>query len=98
MIQILIKKNNIVTHSSIKESIEAANAWVDNVSATGAFGIDYTVELTDISAQLLAEKESQEALAYLASTDWMVVRKSETGVDYPQEVKDLRAAARLKVI
>lgn len=29
---------------------------------------------------------------------WMVVRKAETNVDYPQEVKDLRAAARLKVL
>ncbi len=59
---------------------------------------EFTHTITDVTAQKLAQQESQEALAYLASTDWVVVRKAETNVDFPQEVKDLRAAARLKVI
>jgi hypothetical protein len=36
-----------------------------------------------------------EARAYLASTDWYVVRRSETGEPIPQDVMDKRAAARI---
>lgn len=98
MIEILIKKNNVVTHLSKKNNMSEAEAWVNSVAASGTFGQGYTVEYNDISTQLQAEQESKEALAYLASTDWLVVRKAETGVDYSQEIKNLRAAARLKVL
>ena len=37
----------------------------------------------------------QQAKAYLDSTDWYVVRFSETGVPIPEEVTGKRAAARL---
>jgi len=33
-----------------------------------------------------------------ADTDYFVIRKSETGLDYSQQIKDARAAARLKVL
>jgi len=33
-------------------------------------------------------------LEYLASTDWYIVRRAETGVEVPQEVLDKRAEAR----
>lgn len=59
---------------------------------------EFSHVITNIADQHLAEQESKAALAYLASTDWMVVRKAETNIDYPQEIKDLRAAARLKVL
>lgn len=59
---------------------------------------EFTHTITDETALHQAQLESREAVAYLNSTDWMVVRKAETGVDYPQEIKDLRAAARLKVL
>ena len=58
----------------------------------------YTVEYIDISAQVEQEKINAEALAYLASTDWMIVREVETQVPCPAEVKQLRAEARLKVV
>jgi hypothetical protein len=35
-----------------------------------------------------------EALAYLASTDWMVVRQAETGEAVPEDVLARRAEAR----
>lgn len=41
-----------------------------------------------------SEQKASEARAYLASTDWYVVRRSETGEPIPQEVMDKRAAAR----
>ena len=48
----------------------------------------------EIAAELAAHTKA-EALAYLASTDWYVTRKAETGVDIPEEVSKLRAEARL---
>ena len=48
----------------------------------------------EIAAELAAHTKA-EALAYLASTDWYVTRKAETGVEIPEEVSKLRAEARL---
>jgi hypothetical protein len=58
----------------------------------------YWVEYVDISLQVEQEKINAEALAYLASTDWMIIRETETQVACPAEVKQLRAEARLKVV
>ena len=35
-----------------------------------------------------------ESLAYLASTDWYVIRKQETGTDIPEDILTNRQAAR----
>lgn len=48
----------------------------------------------EVAAELAAHTKA-EALAYLASTDWYVTRKAETGVEIPEEVSKLRAEARL---
>lgn len=45
-----------------------------------------------------AEQESQEALAYLSSTDWYVMRSADSGEPMPEEIKQARADARLRVI
>ena len=62
------------------------------------------VEMTDAEFQefcnpiptpeQLAEQAKAEAKAYLASTDWYVVRLTETGVAIPEEVSIKRAEAR----
>ena len=44
------------------------------------------------------ERTNQEARAYLASTDWYVVRHQETGEPVPVEVSKARADARAKVV
>lgn len=57
------------------------------------------------TAEMKAEETNQaeqeaidtEARTYLASTDWYLVREMETGVPTPQEIKDARQEARLKV-
>ena len=41
---------------------------------------------------------NNQARAYLASTDWLVVRMAETGVAVPQEILDARAAARASIV
>lgn len=38
-----------------------------------------------------------EALAYLAETDWYVIRNQETGAPVPADVLERRAAARLAI-
>jgi hypothetical protein len=58
----------------------------------------YVVEYIDITAQVEQEAINNEALAYLASTDWMIVREVETQVPCPESVKILRAEARLKIV
>lgn len=40
------------------------------------------------------EDAREKARAYLAETDWMVVRMAETGQPVPQDILELRAAAR----
>lgn len=59
---------------------------------------EYTIEIEDITAQVEQEKINAEALAYLAATDWMVLRAMDNGTPVPQEIKDLRQAARDKVV
>lgn len=39
-----------------------------------------------------------DALAYLASTDWYVIRKQETGTDIPEEILAKRQEARDSIV
>jgi hypothetical protein len=52
----------------------------------------------DHTATKEQEQINADSLAYLASTDWYVVRQQETGTDIPQEVLDKRAEARAAVV
>lgn len=52
----------------------------------------------DISAQVEQESINAESLAYLAITDWLIVRELETGVVCPEEIKNMRQLARESII
>jgi hypothetical protein len=61
------------------------------------------IELLLAPTQAEAAANAQEAInaearAYLASTDWMSLRASEGGSPMSQEIKQLRADARARVI
>lgn len=58
----------------------------------------YTIEQSDITELFNINAESTEAKAYLASTDWYIIREFDSGAPCPQEIKDARALARSKVI
>lgn len=58
----------------------------------------YTRKSDEQIAKLVQSKINQESLAYLASTDWMVTRFAETGVEIPVEVKEKRQAARDAIV
>lgn len=48
--------------------------------------------------QQAIDTTNAESRAYLASTDWYVIRQQETGVAIPQDILDARNLARSKVI
>jgi hypothetical protein len=71
---------------------------IDGEVTLYTFAADYTVEVEDITAQALAQQESEQALQYLKDTDYYIIRELDAGTACPQEIKTLRAAARLKVL
>lgn len=58
---------------------------------------EYTVEITDITAEVEQQRINIEALQYLASTDWLIVREVETQVVCSADIKLERAAARSRI-
>lgn len=59
--------------------------------------VDNTAELEKLAQVEALEAEEKELLAKLAETDFYVIRKAETEVDYDQSIKDERAAARVRI-
>lgn len=59
---------------------------------------EYTVEIEDITAKVAQDAINAEALAYLAATDWMIIREVDAGVACPAEIKAERAAARARIV
>lgn len=59
---------------------------------------EFDLIVEDISSQVYQDKINEEALQFLGSTDWLIIRELETGVVCPEEIKEQRAEARLKVI
>lgn len=59
---------------------------------------EYTIEIVDITAEVEQARVNAESLAYLASTDWMVIRQMDSGVAMPEEVKQARQEARNKIV
>ena len=59
---------------------------------------EYTIEIIDITNQVMQDKINAESLAYLASTDWLIIREMDAGIPCPSEIKAERAAARAKIV
>lgn len=59
---------------------------------------EYAIEIEDITIQMQAKQESEQARKYLADTDWYILREMDSGAVCPVEIKTLRAAARLKIV
>ena len=72
--------------------------WLSGNLAVNKYPEGYVVEYLDISAQVEQDAINYEALYFLASTDWLIVREVETQVPCPEEIKILRAEARLKIV
>jgi len=59
---------------------------------------EYIVEITDITVEIEQAKVNDEALQYLADTDYLIIREVDSGVACPLEIKQLRAEARLRIV
>jgi hypothetical protein len=59
---------------------------------------EYTVEIEDITTQVAQYAINADALAYLASTDWLVIREVDAGTPCPADIKAERAAARARIV
>jgi hypothetical protein len=80
-------------YETVRECIEPEVIDLQEVNVPA----EYELEIVDISDQLAQEQINNAARAYLASTDWYVVRFIETGIAVPSEVTAQRAAARASV-
>ena len=58
---------------------------------------DLELAWVDVQAKEAQAVINSEAQAYLASTDWMVLRQADSGEVMPNNIKDARAAARLEI-
>ena len=62
------------------------------------FAVEYTIEMSDITTQVLMAKANEDATAYLIATDWYVIRLAETQKAIPTDILSKRAAARLTIV
>ena len=76
------------THRFYKEALELVEYGKAEI-------IPYTVPVPTKSEN--QHKKNQESLSYLNSTDWYIVRMSETNVKVPDNILKARAAARIAV-
>lgn len=91
---VLENNEDISLSISVREEVDL----MGNVIKIHTLPAEFTSEITDITASVLAQKESVEALEYLKATDYLVLKQLDTGIEYSAEIKALRAAARLKVL
>jgi hypothetical protein len=73
-----------------ENGVEISPATYETVPA------DYDVIVKDITEEYNQGILNQEAMDYLSSTDWYVIREFETGVKVPADIKAARALARTK--
>ena len=59
---------------------------------------EYEIVIEDITAQVEQEKINAEALVYLASTDWLIIRELDAGVPCPVDIKVKRQQARDRIV
>ena len=84
--------------SSIKEitvpsGVDETN-FIDYVWQEDGSLLRSPLEITPIDD----EPDNKTHLAYLAETDWYVIRRSDTGVAIPTDVDEARAAAREAIV
>ncbi len=73
--------------------------FIELLSDQKPYGSDYHLEYEDMTAKFEQEKINEEAMKYLAETDYMVVRAMEdSSKPVSPEIKLARAEARLKII
>jgi hypothetical protein len=70
----------------------------DDLRKQYKFAAEFSVTKEDITAQIAQAKTNEDSLAYLNSTDWMIIRQAETGISAPAEVLTKRSQARASIV
>ena len=79
--------------------VQAAVPEVPEVSHMEYFlEAEYTIEVIDVTAQVNQQKQNEEALKYLAETDWYIIREMDSGVQCPADIKQARNEARARIV
>ena len=87
----LVNGNMSVPNSGSNSDYHDVQDWI-------AEGNTPDPEYTDAEIAANAQREiNQENLAYLADTDWYVIRNSDSGEAVPSDITEARAAARLLI-
>ena len=93
-----IQGDGWLVNDSMSVPNDAGNSDYHEVQEWISEGNTPDPEFTDAEIAANAQREiNQENLAYLASTDWYVIRKADTGTAVPTDILDARAAARLLI-
>lgn len=98
MIRVNIIREGKTVYQGKFETDEQAQVWLFDCEMRGIWGdpSTYSIDIQDITELEARRQASITARAYLASTDWYVIRETETGVPCPEDVKVLRANARIE--
>ena len=75
-----------------------ADAWIASESPKWDAPGGFQVIKDDMTSTVAQQRANQEALNYLASTDWYVIRKMDTGIAVPEEIEKLRQEARERIV
>lgn len=73
------------------------NNWIDYLATSQVWGSDYSVTIEDATVELEQAAINAEAKAYLASTDYLIIRELDNGEPCPAEIKAERQAARNRI-
>lgn len=95
MYKIEIKLNDVITNENTLRTYEECELWYN--ATKSVFPENHTFKIRDITKELEEKEESIKAIKFLADTDYLIIRMQETGIDYPEEIKQARAIARTKV-
>lgn len=81
-------------------SQDEANAWLAEEKTRPYWDATRTHEFIPTIEFELSEQEiiNSEALAYLQSTDWYVIRFADSGEPIPDDVKAKRSEARARIV
>lgn len=105
----IIEEKTVVTQEAVSEipavvneqgeTVQEAIPGVPEVSHKEVkLKPEYTCEMIDVTAEVNQNKVNHESLAYLASTDWYIIREMDSGVQCPADIKQARNEARARIV
>lgn len=101
MKKLLIKNiHNETLQTAIFENQNSIDDFLEVLANSHAWGSpeEYFVEVLDVTAEVEQQRINDEALAYLVSTDYMLLRELDGGIAMSAEVKLARAEARARIV